>query len=429
VRLELGAFPVHEVDLGRQTRYRDGMLEVDPDELLALARTDPRVTGVEIDLARPGESVRIVNVQDVIEPRVKVEGPGVAYPGFCGRPVTAVGRGCTQRLEGVGVVVCADLLPYKSAPFTIFRHSIDMAGPGATEPYSGLHNLCLTFETDPSIDYPERNEAAWTGAFLVADRLAQTVAGLTPPRIDAYEVGPANHALPNVVLVINVHSVEHHAATVNGFGESIYGLSRLHPPWPLHPTEILDGCIAKRYTWMNANDPLVQDMVRAHGRDFNFVGVLAQRTRWSYQPEKDLTAQQVAKLAKMLGADGVLVTSDVGGNDFVEVALSVQACIQAGMKTVFMSTEESSEEGQKPPWLYPIPEVDAVVSLGSGGGGFGRRGLATERPAVARAIGGPVLYTNGDALDGSPVPATAAVAGGDWGGGRWGTGRQSCFDY
>jgi hypothetical protein len=52
-----------------------------------------------------------------------------------------------------------------------------------------------------------------------------------------------------------------------------------------------------------------------------------------------------------------------------------------------------------------------------------------RRSAMQRAIGGPVLYTDGDALDGAPVPATAAVPGGGGGGGRWGFGRASCFDY
>src|SRR5579884_1975582 len=120
----------------------------------------------------------------------------------------------------------------------------------------------------------------------------------------------------------------------------------------------------------------------------------------------------------MLGADGVLVTSDVGGNDFVEVALSVQACIQAGMKTVFMSTEESSEEGQKPPWLYPIPEVDAVVSLGSGGGGFGRRGLATGGRAGDRRACAVHERRRARRLAGA----------GDGGGGRRRLGRRSVGD-
>jgi sarcosine reductase len=278
------------------------------------------------------------------------------------------------------------------------------------------------------MDYPERNEVAWSTTLAVADRLAQAVADQTPPSIDIFELGRPDPSLPNVVLIVNIHSVEHHSGTVFGFGESVYGLSRLHPPWLLHPNEILDGCIAKRNTWMNVNDPLVQAMIRAHGTDFNFLGVLVQRTRWSFQAEKDLTANQTAKIAKMLGADGVLITSDAGGNDFVEVALTVKACIRLGLKTVFMSTEEPSEDGARPPWLFTIPEADAVVSLGSGPAAFGRAG-EIRRPAVQRAIGGAVIYTDGNALDGAPIPATAEAPWGGGGGGRWGWGRESCFDY
>jgi len=56
-----------------------------------------------LDLARPGESVRVVNVIDVIEPRVTVSGPGVAYPGVCGRSMEPVGQGRTLRLTGAAV--------------------------------------------------------------------------------------------------------------------------------------------------------------------------------------------------------------------------------------------------------------------------------------------------------------------------------------
>ena len=151
MRLELASFPVENVIFSSETRWRDGILEINPEELLALARRDPRIQKVDLDLARPGESVRIVNVQDVIEPRVKVAGPGVAYPGVCGRPMETVGQGRTHRLAGIGVTLCADLLPYQSAPFTIFRSSIDMTGLGAREPYSALYHLCLTYETDDTL--------------------------------------------------------------------------------------------------------------------------------------------------------------------------------------------------------------------------------------------------------------------------------------
>ena len=96
MRLDLGTFPVREARFGPRTRWTDGLLEIDREAVLDLARSDPNLIDVAVDLARPGESARIVNVTDVIEPRVKVEGTGVCYPGVCGRPVTTVGRGRTR---------------------------------------------------------------------------------------------------------------------------------------------------------------------------------------------------------------------------------------------------------------------------------------------------------------------------------------------
>ena len=104
MRLEIGTFPVHDVVFGAQTQWRDGLLEVARDEILDAVRSDPRIAKADLELAKPGESVRIWPVRDVVEPRVKVEGPGVVYPGICGRSITTVGEGRTHRLSGVGVV-------------------------------------------------------------------------------------------------------------------------------------------------------------------------------------------------------------------------------------------------------------------------------------------------------------------------------------
>ena len=104
MRLELGTFPVTDIAFGPRTRYDGGRLTVDREAVLAAVQQDPRIATAELEIARPGESVRIWPVRDVIEPRVKVEGPGVCYPGICGRDIATVGEGRTHRLAGMGVV-------------------------------------------------------------------------------------------------------------------------------------------------------------------------------------------------------------------------------------------------------------------------------------------------------------------------------------
>ena len=101
--LKLGTFPVHRLEIGPRTSWDDGTLTIDKERLTESAQATPNVERVTIDIACPGESARIINVNDLMEPRVKVDGPGTAYPGVCNRSLDTVGSGVTYRLGGLGV--------------------------------------------------------------------------------------------------------------------------------------------------------------------------------------------------------------------------------------------------------------------------------------------------------------------------------------
>jgi glycine reductase len=114
-------------------------------------------------------------------------------------------------------------------------------------------------------------------------------------------------------------------------------------------------------SWTVANNPLFMDLYRRHGRDWNFLGVVVLRTEWTTQHEKQMIANQTAKTAKMLGAQGAVVTWDAGGNEFIEVVRTIQACERLGIKTVFLTSEDDATDGA-PTMLEPLPEADAIVS-------------------------------------------------------------------
>ena len=97
MRLELGMFPVHEIVSSSQTRWNNGTLEINSKGIVQAIRRDPRITDARLEIVRPGESVRITSVRDVIEPRIKVGGPGVVYPGITGSSIAVVGSGRTLR--------------------------------------------------------------------------------------------------------------------------------------------------------------------------------------------------------------------------------------------------------------------------------------------------------------------------------------------
>jgi sarcosine reductase len=391
MRLEMGTFPVEDIVFGPRTQWRDGVLEVNRDELLDASKNDHRIRQADIDLARPGESVRIWPVRDVVEPRIKVDGPGMVYPGICGRPITTVGEGRTHRLSGMGVVEVSEV-PWHEAGGDHLFVFLDMSGPWADViPLSSLLNLCVVVEPDPLLGVDARNDAVHGAVLTVSDRLAEVTKGLEPPEREVFELGPVDPSLPKVVYIQCLHSPQAMSGSPTTFCTSTYGLTQLTPPWLFHPNEILDGAITGPYrtafatSWTVANNPLLLEIYRRHGVDFNFLGVIATRTEWTTQHEKELTANQTAKLAKMLGAQGAVVTWDAGGNEFIEVIRTVQACEREGVKTVFL-TSEDDPTGSAPTMLEPVPEANAIVTTG-----FFRADLLgiDPFPPVKKVIGNP----------------------------------------
>ncbi|HKJ00677.1 MAG TPA: glycine/sarcosine/betaine reductase component B subunit [bacterium] len=413
MRLELGSFPVRRIAFGPRTRWSEGTLEVDRDAVLRAVRDDPRIVKAELELAAPGESVRIWPVRDVIEPRVKVEGPGVCYPGICGRAITTVGQGRTHRLAGMGVVEVSSVNWHDSGGDFVETY-LDMNGPyGEMYPYHRLHLLCLVVEPDPALGSEARNNAVHQAALTVSDRVAAAVRDLTPPDTETFELGLVNPQLPNVIYIWCVHSPQAMSGSPTAYGTATYGLTQLTPPWYLHPNEVLDGALTGSYrtafamSWAVANNPLHMDLLRRHGLDWNFLGDIVLRTEWTTQHEKQLMANQTAKLAQTLGADGAIVTWDAGGNEFIEVIRTVQACERLGIKTVFLTSEDDATEGA-PTMLEPLPEADAIVSTSF----FNNRTLEIPDAApVQRVIGLPEKAIQGDRRAGTGRDVLVPAAG------------------
>jgi glycine reductase len=395
MRLEIGTFPVEDIEFGSETRWTAGRLEINPEELLKPVLDDPRIESARIEVAGPGESVRIWPVRDVIEPRIKVKGQGMVYPGMCDRPVATVGQGVTHRLSGVGVVEVSEVQQHEQGGDYTDLY-IDMSGPWAElMPYASMLNVCVVVEPDPVLHVDIKNRAVHQACLTVSDTLAATVKHLTPPQRETFELGAVSPSLPRVVYIPCIHSPQAMSGSPSTFCISIYGISQLTSPWPMHPNEMLDGAISGPYrtgfatSWTMVNNPVLIEMYRRHGADFNLVACIALKTEWTMQHEKDLMAQQTAKMANQFGAQGALVTWDAGGNEFMEVIRTIQSCERLGIKTVFLTSEDLSTEGVST-MLEPIAEADAMVSTGF----FPSKALELgELPPVERVIGSPEKVT------------------------------------
>ncbi len=374
--LELGTFPVERVIAGSETRWNDGTLEVNLDELTGLVLQDERIPWASVDLANPGESVRIINDYDIIEPRIKVAGKGQTFPAIAGRKPSAVGQGRTHALGGCAVVGCVDiseaaaddpgLRAKASSPERMDFKFIDKTGPGAVTHSGPSPTVCVTIQQAAGGSSEYWHDIAQQAFMRVSDRLAETTIGLNPPELEVFDTTP-KPGLPGVIAIWHMSSLELYRGPYTKVGTAVYGITRAAPPWVLDPLELLDGAVAQVRSRVYTNNPLNLEMLRRHGKDWNYLACFAYPTNWSMEEEKAAVSGRVARTAKMLGAEGAVITTDVRGQRMVETMLTIQACEQAGIKIIFMSEEEDPEGGKAPPFLTFVPEAVAVVSTGTGG--------------------------------------------------------------
>ena len=79
MRLDLELIQVNDVRFGARTAIVNDALIIDRADLVSQLEQEPLFNHVEIELAHPGESCRIIRVLDVVEPRYRMNGPN--FPG------------------------------------------------------------------------------------------------------------------------------------------------------------------------------------------------------------------------------------------------------------------------------------------------------------------------------------------------------------
>jgi glycine reductase len=364
-----------------------------------------------------------------------VSGSGQVFPGVLSA-IEDVGDGRTHRLAGMTVVAAAEFEGTIRAGTTVQRSAIlDMSGPGAeVSRFSSYVHLVLSFKIALGLAELDAHGAIQLAECKVAQRLAQITEGLSPSSVSTYDLCEKNPALPTVMLVQGCITDPQHVHSGVGY----YGLSlRDSMATFVHPNEFFDGAVTvdttrsgRGYyptTWDWQNHPLVLALYEEHGKSLNFGGVVFQRIRFETYHGKEVGAQNAARLAKAMGADGVLVTWIGGGNAFVDVMFTIRACEKNGIKTTLVTYENGGKEGKDSPVLFYLPEADAVVSTGA-------LDRTMELPAMDKVIG-PYQQIKIFPFPGAaPVPAGGAlsleardvvIGGAD----IWGDGKFRCAEY
>ena len=93
MRLQLNIVDIEETQFSEKTMISNGKLLINRSELQTFLQEDKRLKRVDLESAQPGEKCQIVHVCnhvcDVVEPRGKIDGTGVDFPGALGKKAIA----------------------------------------------------------------------------------------------------------------------------------------------------------------------------------------------------------------------------------------------------------------------------------------------------------------------------------------------------
>ena len=384
MNLELHRLNVKSLKFADSTGFSDGVLCINKAELLALIAEDPRLgRNIDADIALPGESTRIMPVKDVIEPRWKISGKGQVFPGMLS-DVETVGEGKTLVLSGCAVLTAGKLVRFQEG-------IVDMSGTGADyTPYSKTCNVVLVLEpADPNMDKHDYESACRMAGLKAAAYLAKSCADVRADSVETYtfaNLKDAMNSFPELPKVGYIYMLQTQGLLHDTY---LYGVDvKKILPTLISPLEVMDGAIVsgncvsacdKNSTYSHQNNPVISEMLRRHGKDFNFVGVIVTNENVTLA-DKRRSSSYAAKLAGMLGLDGVVITEEGFGNPDADLIMNCRKAEQLGIKTALLTDEYAGQDGASQSLADSCPEGNACVTAGNAN-------EVIHLPAMSKVIG------------------------------------------
>ena len=367
MRLELGKIFIKDIQFASESKIENNVLYVNKDELRKAIWDDEAIVSVEFDIAKPGESVRITPVKDVIEPRVKVEGRGGIFPGVLSK-VDTVGEGKTIALKGMAVVTTGKIVGFQEG-------IVDMTGPGAEyTPFSKLNNLVIIAEPAEGIKQHEHEKAVRYIGFKAAKYLGELARNLQPEETKVYETKPLLEQIaqyPDLPKVGYVYMLQTQGLLHDTY---VYGVdAKQIVPTILYPTEIMDGAIVsgncvsacdKNPTYVHLNNGVIEELYEKPGKEINFLGVIITNEN-VYLADKERSSNWTAKFTKYLGLDAAIVSQEGFGNPDTDLIMNCKKIETEGVKTVIVTDEYAGQNGASQSLADADSKADAVVTGGN----------------------------------------------------------------
>ena len=371
MKLELGFIKINDVQFSNECAVKDGILYVNPEDVKAFIYDNDDVKSyiksINFDIAKPGESVRITPVKDVIEPRVKVEGPGGMFPGVISK-VDTVGSGRTHVLKGAAIVTAGKIVGFQEG-------IIDMSGEGAKyTPFSKTLNLVMVAEPVEGTkqhDYERAVRFAGLRAATFVGALGKDVEPDEVKTFETYGIMEGAKLFPELPRVGYVHMLQTQGLLHDTY---VYGVdAKRIVATLLYPTETMDGAILsgncvsacdKNTTYHHLNNPVVAELFEQHGKTLNYVCNIITNEN-VYLADKQRGSDWAAKLAKLLDLDAVIVSEEGFGNPDADLIMNCVKQEKQGIKTVLITDEYAGCDGKSQSLADSDPLADAVVTGGN----------------------------------------------------------------
>ena len=371
MKLELGFIKINDVQFSNECAVKDGILYVNPEDVKAFVYDNDDVKSyiksINFDIAKPGESVRITPVKDVIEPRVKVAGPGGMFPGVISK-VDTVGSGRTHVLKGAAIVTAGKIVGFQEG-------IIDMSGEGAKyTPFSKTLNIVMVAEPVEGTkqhDYERAVRFAGLRAATFVGAIGKDVEPDEVKTFETYGIMEGAKLFPNLPRVGYVHMLQTQGLLHDTY---VYGVDAKRIVATLiNPTETMDGAILsgncvsacdKNTTYHHLNNPVVAELFEEHGKSLNYVCNIITNEN-VYLADKQRGSDWAAKLTKLLDLDAVIVSEEGFGNPDADLIMNCVKQEKQGIKTVLITDEYAGCDGKSQSLADSDPLADAVVTAGN----------------------------------------------------------------
>ena len=366
MELELRKVEIADIVFDSKNEIVDHVLHLDKTALTEVVMEDKRIKAVDFDIARPGESVRIIPVKDVIEPRAKLGGD--TFPGIFKETMEEGGHGITYALKGCAVTTTGPIVGFQEG-------LIDMCGPAAQyTPFSKLNHIVMVIEKQPELDPHEHEQVVRTAGIRLAKFIGELAFSCEDYESEAYKWGNIGEKygqypdLPKVVYVYNCMS--------QGLLHDTYFYgrdSKQMVPTIITPLEVMDGALvsgncvspgSKTTTWHHLNNAVIKECMEKHGKEINFMGVVLNPLMVSLK-EKYRDCMMTIRTVEMLGAEGVIISQEGFGNPTTDLMLVCQGLEKRGIKTVIITNEDAGVDGMSESLPDSVTEANAIVSTGN----------------------------------------------------------------